>query len=208
MITLLTGRVASYQEALRLLQKTIVLGFPVWCFSVSQSNTYSEPRLKDSNHGLWCVLPCGEAVAARLLPPSPTLALLEHQLTHFSVPVAGAIAGATAAAAYVDAKFHITKDIKGIRGQKATARALEKNCTSNQPTCSHCSPLILLQHKEKANPSGTNSKPKSAVSPRPKSASGRAPAAIPGLKPTRTHAATASTSARMASCPGSCLPCT
>lgn len=42
-------------------------------------------------------------------------------------PIAGAIAGVTAAAAYIDAKYHITKDISAIRGQKATQRALDKN---------------------------------------------------------------------------------
>lgn len=38
------------------------------------------------------------------------------------VPVAGAIAGATAAAAYLDAKLHISKDIRGIRAVKANER--------------------------------------------------------------------------------------
>jgi hypothetical protein len=41
--------------------------------------------------------------------------------------VAGAIAGVTAAAAYIDAKYHITKDLKGQRVLKAAARDLEKN---------------------------------------------------------------------------------
>ncbi|KAF2017209.1 fatty acid transporter-like protein [Aaosphaeria arxii CBS 175.79] len=38
------------------------------------------------------------------------------------VPVAGAIAGATAAAAYIDAKFHITKDLQAIRRGKASEK--------------------------------------------------------------------------------------
>jgi hypothetical protein len=33
----------------------------------------------------------------------------------------------TAAAAYIDAKYHITKDLKGQRVLKAAARDLEKN---------------------------------------------------------------------------------
>jgi hypothetical protein len=45
-------------------------------------------------------------------------------------PVAGAIAGVTAAAAYIDAKYHITKDLKSQRVLKAAARDLEKNCKS------------------------------------------------------------------------------
>jgi acyl-CoA synthetase (AMP-forming)/AMP-acid ligase II len=40
--------------------------------------------------------------------------------------MAGALAGATAAAAYLDARFHLTKDIAGIRGQKAAQRAIDK----------------------------------------------------------------------------------
>ncbi|KAH7090391.1 hypothetical protein FB567DRAFT_519706 [Paraphoma chrysanthemicola] len=43
-----------------------------------------------------------------------------------AVPVAGAIAGVSAAAAYIDAKYHFTKDISGIRGQRANQRSLEK----------------------------------------------------------------------------------
>lgn len=43
-----------------------------------------------------------------------------------AAPVAGAIAGLTAAAAYLDAKYHISKDIRSIRGQKASQRALER----------------------------------------------------------------------------------
>jgi len=42
-----------------------------------------------------------------------------------SAPVA-AIAGVSAAAAYLDAKYHITKDLRGIRGQKTNQRAFEK----------------------------------------------------------------------------------
>jgi len=42
-------------------------------------------------------------------------------------PVAGAIAGVTAAAAYIDAKYHITKDLKSQRVLKAAARDLERN---------------------------------------------------------------------------------
>ncbi|KAF2848776.1 fatty acid transporter-like protein [Plenodomus tracheiphilus IPT5] len=42
-------------------------------------------------------------------------------------PVAGAIAGVSAAAAYIEAKYHITKDIGAIRDQKAAQRALDKN---------------------------------------------------------------------------------
>ncbi|KAL6153426.1 putative NRPS-like protein biosynthetic cluster [Exserohilum turcicum] len=42
-------------------------------------------------------------------------------------PVAGAIAGVTAAAAYIDAKYHVSKDLAAIRGQKAAVRAIEKN---------------------------------------------------------------------------------
>ncbi|CAO2650946.1 Nn.00g092430.m01.CDS01 [Neocucurbitaria sp. VM-36] len=42
-------------------------------------------------------------------------------------PVAGAIAGVSAAAAYLDAKYHISKDIRALRGQRAAQRALEKN---------------------------------------------------------------------------------
>lgn len=43
-----------------------------------------------------------------------------------SVPIAGALAGATAAAAYLDAKFHISKDVRSILGQRAAQRALDK----------------------------------------------------------------------------------
>lgn len=56
----------------------------------------------------------------------------------FLAPVAGAaIAGVTAAAAYLDAKYHISKDIAGIRGQKAAARGVEKNCKFGLLLCSH-----------------------------------------------------------------------
>ncbi|KAH7398706.1 hypothetical protein DE146DRAFT_655357 [Phaeosphaeria sp. MPI-PUGE-AT-0046c] len=44
----------------------------------------------------------------------------------YAAPVAGAIAGVSAAAAYIDAKYHISKDLRGIRGQRANQRALEK----------------------------------------------------------------------------------
>ncbi|KAF2190471.1 acetyl-CoA synthetase-like protein [Zopfia rhizophila CBS 207.26] len=41
-------------------------------------------------------------------------------------PVAAAIAGTTAAAAYLDAKFHISKDISSIRGSKAAEQEFAK----------------------------------------------------------------------------------
>jgi acyl-CoA synthetase (AMP-forming)/AMP-acid ligase II len=43
------------------------------------------------------------------------------------VPVAGAIAGTAAAAAYIDAKYHLSKDVRGILGARANQKALEKN---------------------------------------------------------------------------------
>jgi acyl-CoA synthetase (AMP-forming)/AMP-acid ligase II len=42
------------------------------------------------------------------------------------VPVAGAIAGATAAAAYLDAKFHIRNDVRNIRNNWATERSFKQ----------------------------------------------------------------------------------
>lgn len=54
--------------------------------------------------------------------------------------MAGAIAGVSAAAAYLDAKYHITKDIKGIRGMKAAQRDLTK--TGNTPTALPQRPIL------------------------------------------------------------------
>jgi hypothetical protein len=54
-------------------------------------------------------------------------------LTATTVPVAGAIAGASAAAAYLDAKFHIRKDIRSIRGEAAT----EKEFARRSKSCFH-----------------------------------------------------------------------
>ena len=45
------------------------------------------------------------------------------------MPVAGAIAGATAAAAYLDAKFHIRKDIGAIRRVNSAQREFAAACT-------------------------------------------------------------------------------
>lgn len=50
-----------------------------------------------------------------------------------AVPVAGAIAGATAAAAYLDAKFHLTQDIRTIRGTRATESSFAKAGTLHVP---------------------------------------------------------------------------
>jgi hypothetical protein len=47
-------------------------------------------------------------------------------LNKCAVPVAGAIAGASVAAAYLDAKFHITKDISTIRGVSRQERDFAK----------------------------------------------------------------------------------
>ena len=63
--------------------------------------------------------------------PSPrrptTSTSLSPLLTSPAVPVAGAIAGTAAAAAYIDAKYHLSKDIRGILGARANQKALEKN---------------------------------------------------------------------------------
>ncbi|KAH7122390.1 hypothetical protein B0J11DRAFT_531371 [Dendryphion nanum] len=48
------------------------------------------------------------------------------------VPIAGAIAGASAAAAYLDAKFHIKKDITTIRGNRATESAFQRNAANGR----------------------------------------------------------------------------
>ncbi|KAF2748953.1 fatty acid transporter-like protein [Sporormia fimetaria CBS 119925] len=48
------------------------------------------------------------------------------------VPVAGAIAGATAAAAYLDAKFHFRKDIHTIRSTKAVERDFARLSAQNR----------------------------------------------------------------------------
>ncbi|KAF1997860.1 acetyl-CoA synthetase-like protein [Amniculicola lignicola CBS 123094] len=45
---------------------------------------------------------------------------------------AAAIAGTTAAAAYLNAKYHISKDIKVIRGQKATEREFARQGANNR----------------------------------------------------------------------------
>lgn len=49
------------------------------------------------------------------------------------MPVAGAIAGATAAAAYLDAKFHIRKDLNALRGFNASQREFEAACMLAPP---------------------------------------------------------------------------
>lgn len=48
------------------------------------------------------------------------------------MPVAGAIAGASAAAAYLDAKFHIRKDLHSIRSTWATEREFRKAGANNR----------------------------------------------------------------------------
>ncbi|CAI6339528.1 unnamed protein product [Periconia digitata] len=48
------------------------------------------------------------------------------------VPIAGAIAGVSAAAAYLDAKFHIRKDLTSIRGEAATESAFVKASANNR----------------------------------------------------------------------------
>ncbi|KAF2636403.1 fatty acid transporter-like protein [Massarina eburnea CBS 473.64] len=48
------------------------------------------------------------------------------------VPVAGAIAGATAAAAYLDAKFHIRKDINTLRADSSSEREFARRSTDNR----------------------------------------------------------------------------
>ncbi|KAF2873267.1 hypothetical protein BDV95DRAFT_569267 [Massariosphaeria phaeospora] len=48
------------------------------------------------------------------------------------VPVAGAIAGATAAAAYLDARFHLRQDLRGIRSAKATERDFARPGVKNR----------------------------------------------------------------------------
>ena len=55
-------------------------------------------------------------------------------LTSPAVPVAGAIAGTAAAAAYIDAKYHLSKDIRGILGARANQKALEKNAAGTTPS--------------------------------------------------------------------------
>jgi hypothetical protein len=96
-------------------------------------------------------------------------------------------------------------------------------CAANAPTSARSRrqvnppPLLLLsqlhqltqtQHKAKALPSGTNSKPKSAVSLLTTKPSGAAPAATHGPKPTRKHVATRNLCCRMASSLASSWPCT
>lgn len=48
------------------------------------------------------------------------------QLRLSLVPIAGAIAGVSAAAAYLDAKYHLRQDIATIRGDTATEREFAK----------------------------------------------------------------------------------
>ncbi|KAF1977703.1 fatty acid transporter-like protein [Bimuria novae-zelandiae CBS 107.79] len=48
------------------------------------------------------------------------------------LPLAGAIAGATAAAAYLDAKFHIRKDIGTLRRMGATQRDFDAACKNGR----------------------------------------------------------------------------
>jgi hypothetical protein len=103
-------------------------------------------------------------------------------------PLAAGLAGATAAAAYIDAKFHISKDVSGIRAQRANARALEKTGTPSLHITPHTTHTTNpAQRQVKAPLSGTSSKPKSPASPPRHKPSGRAPAATHGPKRTRTH---------------------
>lgn len=48
------------------------------------------------------------------------------------MPVAGAIAGATAAAAYLDAKFHIRSDVRSLRSSSRTERAFAQARAENR----------------------------------------------------------------------------
>jgi hypothetical protein len=196
------GRVARYQEALRTLWDIFVFRSSAYSFSVLYSGVYFEASSKPL---LWI-----SRILVRIPVPSTCRgALCTPANPALLAPVAGAaIAGVTAAAAYIDAKYHITKDIQGIRGQKAAARALEKNCKLGLSVCLYRPLLTIPQLEAKASLSGINLKPKSAVSPPPKNASGRVTDAIPGPKPTRTPVAMANTSTNMASCPDNFLPCT
>ncbi|KAK7183773.1 hypothetical protein DPSP01_004404 [Paraphaeosphaeria sporulosa] len=47
------------------------------------------------------------------------------------LPVAGAIAGLTTAAAYLDAKFHIRKDLRALRGLNSAQRDFDAACKKN-----------------------------------------------------------------------------
>ncbi|KAJ4297536.1 hypothetical protein N0V90_005428 [Kalmusia sp. IMI 367209] len=60
------------------------------------------------------------------LGSSPNLSLDAQSRFSTPLPVAGAIAGATAAAAYIDAKFHVRRDISAIRRLNGTQRAFEE----------------------------------------------------------------------------------
>lgn len=55
-------------------------------------------------------------------------------MEELALPVAGAIAGVSAAAAYIDAKYHISKDLRAIRGGKAAQRTLEANANGKGPS--------------------------------------------------------------------------
>lgn len=120
------------------------------------------------------------------------------------VPVAGALAGATAAAAYLDAKFHIRKDLSTLRRAKASQREFDAACPLAPPRPLSTGIGALLTHMahqarstvEEA--SGISSKRKHTSNPSRAKLSGHEQDATPGERHTRTHADTHNTSYRTA----------
>lgn len=137
---------------------------------------------------------------------------------------AAAIAGGAAAAAYLDAKFHIKKDVRTVFVLKWTERKVIKAGTPARPPANstvhwpqpstryiekpNADMLFTPQPAKTASPSGTTSKPKSSASPPPNNASGRATASTPGRKPTRNASASRNSTSPSASCRASSSPST
>lgn len=90
------------------------------------SSLLSETSGSENRTRQWLLVRVDISVPPFVARASPHPHISTLKLTATSVPVAGAIAGATAAAAYLDARFHIRKDLHSIRNVKATERDFQR----------------------------------------------------------------------------------